>query len=208
MKVSPNSIAALMNEIHRQAADKGKSLYMITLHPGYRYASSKKWRVPTKETSFEALDGFVRLMNSFLRNQRSYSNYVKGLVAVEKNQMGEPHFHMLVEQTTSDAAAFEKKLNKLMGTVNSTTYVVKTDIEHKGSRGIGYENANGQYMHFTKVEDQEKLIEYLTKFASSEYIVLKERKLDYEEPLKVTWGSWAMEISARRQKWTQDRPRQ
>lgn len=197
-----------MNEIHRQAADKGRSLYMITLHPGYRYASSKKWRVPTKETSFEAFDGFVRLMNSFLRNQRSYSNYVKGLVAVEKNQMGERHFHMLVEQTTSDAAAFEKKLNKLMGTVNSTTYVVKTDIEHRGSQGIGYENANGQYMHFTKIEDQEKLIEYLTKFASSEYIVLKERKLDYEEPLKVTWGSWAMEISARRQKWSQDHQRQ
>lgn len=95
------TIQELIQALLDQAESHNRPVWMITLHPGYRHAASSEWRTPSEALGRVVLEGFVGLMNTFLNNKRSDSAYVDGIGIIEKNEMAEPHVHIVVEQTTS-----------------------------------------------------------------------------------------------------------
>jgi uncharacterized protein YwgA len=181
ISLNKEHVQKLIQLQHDEAVQAGKSLYMVTLHPAYRYANNKSWRVPCDNNGLLVLEGFVGLMNSFLRNCRSNTNYVKGIAAVEYNEMGEQHLHLVIEQTIADQQSFEKKLNKLAQLVNNKEYFLKVkDKPHVNVQGLGYENKNGQFMRYDLIQDVAGISGYLTKFGNTKYLLLSSRGVDHE----------------------------
>lgn len=84
--------------------------------------------------------------------------------------------------TTSTEEAFVHRLEKLASVVNNKDYVIRIgDYKWYGSKGIGYKNDSGQYMHWIKWDGQnDKLKNYMTKMWTSEVMLLHGRKADQE----------------------------
>ena len=181
-------IKSMLNESRMNA----KASWMITLHPGYKYASSRSWREPSKDNAIKATKAFIRLMNSFLIGGSRMNKYVKGVVAVERSEAGHWHTHMIIQQTIQEEDAFIKRLIKLDELVNNKNYVVVDgEIEYPSSKGIGYKNDQGSYMQYKKLNDNLDVIaEYHTKSAATLIGVLDSRTFNNQfymfEPEQVT----------------------
>lgn len=181
-------IKSMLNESKANA----KANWMITLHAGYKHASTKSWREPSKDNAIKATKAFIRLLNSFLINGSNMNRYVKGVVAVERSETGHWHTHMIIQQTVQDEEAFIKRLKKLDELVNNREYmVVDGEIDYLGSKGIGYKNEQGAYMQFQKLDDDhQRIADYHTKSAATLIGVLDARTFNDHfymiEPEQVT----------------------
>jgi hypothetical protein len=181
-------IQSMLNESKANA----RANWMITLHAGYKHASSKSWRDPSKDNAIKLTKAFIRLMNSYLINGSNMNRYVKGVVAVERSDTGHWHTHMIIQQTVQDEDAFIKRLKKLDALVNDPSYVVVDGIiTYTGSKGIGYKNEHGAFMQFQKLDDNHtKIADYHTKSASTLIGVLDARTFNEHfymfEPEQVT----------------------
>jgi hypothetical protein len=179
MRHTKSDLIDLSKSFFSESKATNRANWMITLHPGYKYAKSKEWRSASKERALIATRGFLLVINSFLTNSRSESNYVKGIVAIENSEHHHWHSHIIIRQTVADQESFQRKLNKVEIIVNNENYCVKVaDTIYPKSMGIGYSNERGRYMHYTKLDDDvDKQSQYLVKHRRTLINLLDSRNL-------------------------------
>ena len=167
-KYKKDTLIDLYNTIIEESTNNDRPLYLLTLHPGYKYAESKTWRYPSQENAIKITSSFIRTMSHYLINGSSKNKYIKGLVAVEKSGEGSWHSHFLIQQTTRDSDTFLKRLDRLDQFVNSEAYmVIKNGVPIKGSRGIGYRSEHSSFFHYKPQNDYIGSTNYQLKYNHS-----------------------------------------